>query len=608
MVSFIIVHYHVKEELFACIESILISKSKTTFEIIVVDNDEEKTIASELHNRFPKVIYVANENKGFGQGNNIGAKKAKGKYLFFLNPDTIVDAHTLDLLTDYLNKNKDVDIVAPLLYDKEKKLISLQGSRELTPVHAFFSLSFINKLFPNNPIARQYWLLDEWNKKVPHEVSSVPGTAFVVRRELFEKVNGFDERFFMYFEEHDFCKRVQELRGKLVMLPQAKIYHSLGSSARKSNRDMEKIFMESRFYYFKKHFGFLKAFLTEALLRFNKYTFLLIITFGIGAFLRFSHLSEAMPFIGDQGWFYLSARDMLLTGKIPQIGRASSHPWLHQGPLWTYLVAICFWLFHFNPIVPAYLSVILDLIAIILLYKLCLLMFSSRVGIIASALYATSPLIILTARMPYHTSPIPFVTIIFLYCFYKVISGHKYVFPLVIFFLALLYNFEIATILLGVFTGIILLYGLITRESWIYSIFDKRILVISIIAFVIPMLPMIIYDFSHGFPQTVGFLVWLGYKMLISFGFPVIHSSFQASIASMIDFFKQQSILLFSPFNEILALFFLILSGVILIKNILQKKAINLLIIFLLNILLIGGLIVSRIPSGAYFPMIFPGL
>src|SRR5882724_13326649 len=121
MVSFIIVHYHVKEELFACIESILISKSKTTFEIIVVDNDEEKTIASELHNRFPKVIYVANENKGFGQGNNIGSKKAKGKYRFFLNPDTIVDAHTLDLLTDYLNKNKDVDIVAPLLYDKEKK-------------------------------------------------------------------------------------------------------------------------------------------------------------------------------------------------------------------------------------------------------------------------------------------------------------------------------------------------------------------------------------------------------------------------------------------------------------------------------------------------------
>src|SRR5436190_19601262 len=105
---------------------------------------------------------------------------------------------------------------------------------------------------------------------------------------------------------------------------------------------------------------------------------LLLLIILLGGFLRFFNLSQLMLFIGDQGWFYLSARDMLLTGHIPLVGIASSHPWLHQGALWTYLLAIFLWLFHFNPLSGAYISILLDTIAIGLIYKLGKTFFSQK--------------------------------------------------------------------------------------------------------------------------------------------------------------------------------------------------------------------------------------
>src|SRR5437868_510593 len=89
MVSIIIVNYHVEKELFDCLHSIISAKNKTPYEIIVIDNDEQKTIRQKILRQFPKITYVPNENKGFGQANNVGAGRAKGEFLFFLNPDTI---------------------------------------------------------------------------------------------------------------------------------------------------------------------------------------------------------------------------------------------------------------------------------------------------------------------------------------------------------------------------------------------------------------------------------------------------------------------------------------------------------------------------------------
>src|SRR6185369_794671 len=355
MVSIIIVHYHVKKELFAAIQSILASKPKATYEIIVVDNDEKKTIQTDLKKHFPHILYIPNENKGFGQGNNVGANYAKGEFLFFLNPDTTLFPQCIDLLVSYLERHSDIGIVAPLLYDDRKKIVSLQGARELTPLRAIFSFSFINKYFPKNPIVRRYWYLDEWDKKIIKEVDSIPGTAFMIRQKLYKKLQGFDEHFFLYFEEHDLCKRARELGWKIVIIPSAKVFHALGRSTGKLKKDVPKIFRQSRYYYLRKHFGFLSAWGSEIILRTNKYALSLLAILFAALVIRLYYIEQSMQFIGDQGWFYISARDIVLKREIPLVGIVSSHPWLHQGAFWTYLLAPVLWLAHFNPVSGAYL-------------------------------------------------------------------------------------------------------------------------------------------------------------------------------------------------------------------------------------------------------------
>ena len=605
MVSIIIVHYKVKKELFSWIESIRKSKTKIPYEIIVVDNDEKPTLEKELKKLFPRVKYVSGQgNVGFGQGNNLGSVIAKGELLFFLNPDTTIHPGTVGNLTAFLNKNKQAAIVAPLLHHMDGKPYQ-QGTLELTPLRAIMSLSFLHRLFSSNPIAKKYYLAD-WNKQTVKEVDVAPGTAFVIRKNIFEKVGGFDSNFFLFFEEFDLCRKVKKLGGKIYILPTAKVFHHWGASTKKAS-NINKIFMKSRFYYFKKHFGVIPAFLTEAVLRINKYTILLAILIALGGFFRLIQIGETMTFLGDQGWFYLSARDMLTTGTVPLVGIASSHPWLHQGALWTYLLALWLWLFHFDPLSPTLLTTLLDSLTIVLLYRLGSLLFAKKVGLIAASMYAVSPLVLSYARMPYHTSLIALFTIIFIQLVYKWIKGSKNVFPFIIFILGILYNIELATFLLTALFALIVIYGLLKNKPWAKAIQNRKIILFSFAAFILSMLPMLIYDMSHNFVQTIGFLVWIIYKGLLLVGYPPIHSYAQVSFKEMVTFWVRQNSGLIFPYNLNLALGVFAAAVLFLTSN-LYRKTTNLWLLFVMNIFLLGGFFMGKTPSEAYLPIFFPGM
>ncbi len=257
-VSIIIVHYKAKEELFDCINSIYASKPKTPYEVIVVDNDEQKTISEELLEKFPFVTYVKSKgNTGFGAGNNLGASRARGEFLFFLNPDTLVFPETLDRLVNFIKEKKEVGVVAPLVVDVKKKPYQLQGFTQLTPLVGVVVLSFINKYFPNNYIAKRYTLAS-WNKKDAREVDIIAGCAFVMRKNVFAEIGGFDERFFLFFEEADLCRRIKKLGYTIWIYPKAQVVH-LGAKSTTQSEEIDKIFSQSRFYYFKKHFGIVAA-------------------------------------------------------------------------------------------------------------------------------------------------------------------------------------------------------------------------------------------------------------------------------------------------------------------------------------------------------------
>lgn len=610
-VSIIIVHYKVKKEFFDCLVSINKSNPSVSYEVIVVDNDEKPYIEKELQEKFPWVYYIKSPNNlGYSAGNNLGVKYTCGKYLFFLNPDTEVYAGTIDTLVNFLKKDRSVAIAAPLFLDQNNKPYPLQGSKRLTPLRAIFTLSFLHKLFPKNPISGEY-LLSNWNKTNIKEVDVVPGTAFMVKKSVFDQVGWFDENFFLYFEEFDLCNRVKKLGYNIFILPEAKVKHLWGVSTKRANFDIKKVFQKSRFYYFKKYYGLISAVFVEVFVRLNKIHIFLGVILVLATFLRLYRLQELMPFIGDQGWFYLSARDMILTGKIPLVGITASHTWLHQGALWTYILSIVLWLFHFNPTSGAYLTAFFGIITVVVIYITGSSMFSKNVGLIAAGLYAASPLVVMHSRSAYHTSPIPLFTVLFVLFLYKWLKGEGLYFPLVIFTLAILYNLELATVSLWFALIGIFIFGFWKKRMWLTNTYKKNVLFLALIGFIVPMLPILIYDLNHGFPQTVGFAIWIVYKVtkfLIDLG----NLSFLTNNSdSMLSFFYNNiQRLLFLPDVRIAALLFFssLFSFFYSVYQMYTNKKYNIGYIAVGYVLTITGVgvLINQAPSEAYLPVFFP--
>ncbi len=602
-ISVIIINFRVRVKLLECLESIDFHLRGSPYEIIVVDNEGDKNLEIELK-KYKQVTYIKSEkNLGFGAGNNLGARYAKGGYLFFLNPDTIVQKNSIENLYRFIKKDKNIGIVSPLLLDKKLKPFSTQSRKELTTVNALFSFSLLRKIFPYKSIYNDSSFKD-WDYKKPLEVEVIPGAAFMISKQMFNKIGGFDQNFFLYFEENDISKRVRALRYKLYIDPDSKIVHEVAQSTKLIN-NADKIFIKSRLYFLKKHYGLMAAFLTEFILRINKFTLLLFFSLLLAYVLRVSNIANGMPFIGDQGWFYLSARDLILEGKIPLVGITSSHIWLHQGPLWTYMLAPVLFLFGFNPVSGAFITIFFGVLSAFLIYKLGSEMFSKNAGLIASLLYASSPLIVFFDRIPFDPGPIPFFTLLYFYSIFKWLKGEKKFFPVIFLLVAILYNLELATFTLVFPLLIIFFYGFFTKKDWLLKILKKDTLLWSLVLFLIPMIPVIIYDFSHGFNQTIIFLGWTIYKpfsALIKHSFGNSFSSLSTTIFFLFE--SVRKILLIN--NQIASILIFLTGSFILINKIRLKRDTASAILVLISFFSLGGILINQTSSDAYLPIIFP--
>lgn len=610
MISIIIVHYKNEKDLFDCLDSLYGLKVSQSYEVIIVDNSENKNLQKPLLTKnYKNLQYISSpKNLGYGGGMNLGAKYSKGEYLFILNPDVVFNNDIISSLISKFKKHKRTGIISPLLYTTNNVIME-QGARELTPLRALIKLSFIEKLFPNNPISKDYWV-KEWKDNSLKEVDSVPGTALIIKKQLFDEVRGFDENFFLYFEEFDLCKRIRERGYKIFIDPTSKLIHKWGTST-KLLKNRDEIFKKSRYYYFKKHFGFLKAITIESFLNINKTTLFLSFIFLSAFFIRLYKIDSLVPFIGDQGWFFISAKNAISLGQIPLVGITSSHLWLHQGSLWTYIILILFKIFNFNPVSPFIFTALVDGLVVILIYKLVSNIFSRKVALFSSLIYAFSPVVILNARMAYHTSLIPLFILLFFYSLFSFIKGKRYYFPLSIFFLAILYNFELQAAILVILFFLILFFGFIKKLDWFKNILNKKILFLSFIAFLIPMSPILIYDIKNGFPQTIVFGGWTIYKG-VSFVLKLFEGSstnFQPYILIFDYFYEFIRKLVFMQ-NGIFSLTVFISGIFILIykisKNRISKKAdLGILLVFLLLVFLVGGIFVSKTASDAYLMSLF---
>lgn len=538
-VSIIIVNYYTKIELFACIKSIILSAPKSSYEIVVVDNDEQKTIKEDLKKNYPKVIYVPNENKGFGEGSNKGATYAKGKYLFFLNPDTVLLNNTIDILLNYLKNKDNSSVVAPLLFDERKKPYPLQGIRKLTPLRAIFSLTFINKLFPRNKIAKEYWNID-WNKKETKEVDSVPGTAFMISKQLFKKIGGFDEKFFLFFEEFDLCRRVQEFGFKLYIIPQAKVMHIWGIST-KNISNIDKIFEKSRLYYFKKNYGIILAICIESILRLRVKHLLIFGIVLFAAFLRFYRIEENMYFSGEIGDNLLTIKNAYLHGQLPLLGPPTSHPWLYFGPLFYWLYGPVLILSKFNPLSHAYFGAFVSVLIVIFNYIFIKKIFNERVALLSSFLISFSPLYLEFARNARFFIMVSLLVYPFFYLLHILKNNNKNLLFWIFLVYGLMFSFHFSPLML---------FPLIFFTFFIRKVkLSRRDIFSSLAGFVIPMFPFFLYDVTHGLEMSSKIVLWIPYRIAGFFGlYPkntVSSTALQENTVSVSAFFNKS----FIPIN-----------------------------------------------------------
>lgn len=247
-ISFIIINYRSREFLGRCIESIFKYAKPSSFEIIVINNDEQPLAKLGLDS---VQIIECNANKGFSWSANRGAKKAIGKVLFFLNVDTeVLDLNIQDIFNTF--NDPSVGAAAP-------RLLLPDGSCQ--PWSAGYEITFLDTIKNNLGHIRSK---DIWFQNKTGTIDWASGAALAVSREVFEKCNGFDERFFMYFEDVDLCKRIRKIGKRIILLPHIRVLH-IGGQSKLSTKEQKEQYYRSQYYYFKKHFGLISAYMISFL-------------------------------------------------------------------------------------------------------------------------------------------------------------------------------------------------------------------------------------------------------------------------------------------------------------------------------------------------------
>ncbi len=232
-ISIIIVNYNTADLLAPCLNSV-VPRSDLGLEVIVVDNASQDDSSAMVSRDFPWVKLIANEsNAGFARANNQALKVSNGEYIYFLNPDTVVQPGAFDAMIGFMESHRDV---------------GLAGTRILNPNGSV--QSSVERRYPGEKRAQKDL------RGLPGDIAWVLGASMVARRAIVEELGGFDEGFFLYGEEQDLCLRIRKAGWKIGFITDAVVVHWGGQSERTTATEdlwKKKFTAESLFY--RKHYS-----------------------------------------------------------------------------------------------------------------------------------------------------------------------------------------------------------------------------------------------------------------------------------------------------------------------------------------------------------------
>ncbi len=234
MHNIIIINHNSTNSLIKCLESIIHSGfNGISCTLHVQDNASVDGVERIIH-QFPEVdLTINSKNIGFSKAVNRALKKNKGEYAIILNPDTIIREDFFQNIIEYLDSQPDVGILGPRILNPDGTLQNSARSFPTLLTAIFGRNSILSRLFPNNSISSKNLLSSVSDGKTPMDVDWVSGACMVVRRKAIEEAGLLDERFFMYWEDADWCRRMREKGWRIVYYPKVTIYHSGGESSKK---------------------------------------------------------------------------------------------------------------------------------------------------------------------------------------------------------------------------------------------------------------------------------------------------------------------------------------------------------------------------------------
>lgn len=277
-VSIIIVSYNTKDILVECLTSLSENISeKLSYEVIVVDNNSSDGTGERINLacrqagkqefRMKNITLIENkENLGFSKANNIAIKEAKGKYILFLNSDTVMYKGTVETMARFMNEHKDAGAATCRVDMPDGKLDDASHRGFPTPWNAFCHFSGLSKVFPKTQLFGGYNLT--WmDMGKTHEIDACAGAFMIIRRVAGEQIGWWDEDYFFYGEDLDFCYMLKQHGWKVYFVPEVSILHYKGVSGgikkisaekTKANRETKLRVTKARFeamrIFYRKHY------------------------------------------------------------------------------------------------------------------------------------------------------------------------------------------------------------------------------------------------------------------------------------------------------------------------------------------------------------------